>query len=149
MNGNHMERNLKRHAGILVTVMLGAFAVLSTVLAWKESTTFDEQAHVGAAYSYVRYGDMNLNPEHPPLLKDLAGLPLLLMRPGFPEDSAEWREGVNEQWAVGKRFIHMNDAETVMFLSRLPMILVAVLLGLLVYRFTKDLAGTAGHRGRR
>lgn len=135
-------KHIRKKSGLIVGIILGAFLLLSLALAWQETTTFDEQAHVGAAYSYVRFGDMNLNPEHPPLLKDLAGIPLLFMDLSFPTDSPEWRDGVNEQWAVGKQFIHQNDAEWVMFWSRFPIILVALLLGFLIYRHTKELSGT-------
>lgn len=137
-------QHLRRRSGTIATVILGLFSVLSLFLAWRESATFDEKAHVGAAYSYVRYGDMRLNPEHPPLLKDLAGIPLSLMDLSFPADSEEWRTGINEQWTLGERFLFGsgNDADAVMFWSRLPMILVALLLGLFVYRWTKELAGT-------
>lgn len=134
--------HIKKHAPLLVTIMLGGFFALSLSLAWQESTTFDEKAHIGAAYSYVRFGDMRLNPEHPPLLKNLAGIPLLFMDLSFPVDSAEWKQGVNEQWKIGDRLIHKNNAEWVMFWSRFPMILVALLLGAMIYRWTKELAGT-------
>jgi len=133
---------LKKHARLLVTLMLGAFFLLSLSLAWQEATTFDEKAHIPSAYSYVRYGDMNLNPEHPPLLKDLAGIPLLFMNLSFPTDSTLWQNGVNEQWTIGDKFIHGNDAERVTFWARFPIILVAALLGLVIYLFTKRFVGT-------
>lgn len=137
-------QHIRKRSKTIAAVILGLFTALSVFLAWRESATFDEKAHVGAAYSYVRYGDMRLNPEHPPLLKDLAGLPLLFTDLSFPADSEEWRNGTNEQWTLGERFVFGsgNDADAVMFRSRLPMILVALLLGLFVYRWTKELAGT-------
>lgn len=136
--------HIKKHARLLVALMLAGYFLLSLALAWQESTTFDEKAHTPAAYSYVRYGDMRLNPEHPPLLKDLAGIPLRFMRLSFPTDSTEWQNGINEQWVIGDRFLFGsgNDADRIMFWARFPVILVALLLGFLVYRFTKELAGT-------
>ncbi len=134
--------HIKKHAKLLVSLMLGGFFFLSLSLAWQETTTFDEKAHIPAAYSYVRYGDMNLNPEHPPLLKDLVGIPLLFMNLSFPTDSPLWQDGVNEQWAIGDLFIHGNNAEQVTFWARVPVILVAVLLGLVIYLFTKRFVGT-------
>ncbi|NTW13706.1 MAG: glycosyltransferase family 39 protein [Candidatus Moranbacteria bacterium] len=136
--------HIKKHARLLVTLMLMGYFFLSLSLAWQESTTFDEKAHTPAAYSYVRFGDMRINPEHPPLLKDLAGIPLQFMSLSFPTDSTEWRSGINEQWTIGDRFLSGsgNDGEWVMFWARFPIILVALLLGFLIYRFTKELAGT-------
>lgn len=131
-------------AWCVVGVILGGFLLLSLSLAWQEAATFDERAHVAAAYSYVRYGDMRLNPEHPPLVKDLAGIPLLFQNLSFPIDSHAWRSGVNDQWEVGRLFVFGsgNDADSIMFWARVPIILVALLLGFFVYRWTKELAGT-------
>jgi hypothetical protein len=134
--------HLKKHARLAVTLMLTGFFLLSLSLAWQESTTEDEKAHVPASYSSVRFGDMRLNPEHPPLIKDLAGIPLQFMSLSFPTDSAQWQTGVNEQWSIGDMFIHQNDAEWVMFWARFPIILIAVLFGFCIYRFTKAFAGT-------
>ena len=36
--------------------------------------TIDEPYHIAAGASYVRWGDFRLNPEHPPLVKLIAGL---------------------------------------------------------------------------
>lgn len=134
--------HIKKLAPWLVGLMLSAFLILSLDVSWQESTTMDEKAHIPSAYSYVAYGDMRLNPEHPPLLKDLAGLPLLPMDLSFPTDSWQWLHGINEQWTLGDMFIHGNDADLVTFWSRFPIILVALLLGLFIYRWTKELAGT-------
>jgi hypothetical protein len=134
---------LIRHASRIVGLILGLFFITSLAASWGDSTTFDEKAHIPAAYSYVRYGDMRLNPEHPPLLKDLAGLPLLAFQPNFPLQDPKW-DGINEQWSLGEKFLYEsgNDADTILFWSRLPIILIAVLLGFFIYVWTKELAGT-------
>ncbi|MFA6030445.1 MAG: glycosyltransferase family 39 protein [Elusimicrobiota bacterium] len=43
------------------------------------SAVYDETGYLPAGYSYLRWGDRRLNPEHPPLTKLLAALPLLSM----------------------------------------------------------------------
>jgi hypothetical protein len=137
--------NLKRHAGLFVTIMLAAFFLLSLSLAWQESATYDERAHIPAAYTYMDRSDMRLNTEHPPLLKNLAGLPLLFLDISFPYDHPDWEEsGIHGQWSLGTEFLYGsgNDADEIIFWSRLPLILVALLLGFLIYRWTKELAGT-------
>jgi 4-amino-4-deoxy-L-arabinose transferase-like glycosyltransferase len=132
----------------IAAFLLTAFAALSLHLAWTDSLTYDERAHIPAAYSYVRYGDIRLNPEHPPLLKDLAGLPLLFLDLEFPTSSAEWQNGPNEQWTVGSKFISCsnpaeacNDARLIGFWSRLPLIFVALLLAGFLFWWTKKLGG--------
>jgi hypothetical protein len=134
--------HLKKHAGLFAGLMLAIFFILSVAVSWQESTTMDEKAHIPSAYSYVRFGDMRLNPEHPPLLKDLAGLPLLLMNLSFPTDSWQWQNGINEQWVLGDLFIHSNNAELVTFWARFPIILLALLLGFAIYTWTKEFAGS-------
>jgi predicted membrane-bound dolichyl-phosphate-mannose-protein mannosyltransferase len=137
--------NLKKHAGLFVTIMLGAFFLLSLSLSWQESATYDEVAHIPSAYTYVDRSDMRLNTEHPPLLKDLAGFPLLFLDLDFPYDHLDWeKSGIHGQWSLGTEFLYKNgnDADQILFWSRLPIILVALLLGFLIYRWTKELAGT-------
>ncbi|MDO8565999.1 MAG: glycosyltransferase family 39 protein [Candidatus Moranbacteria bacterium] len=140
---------LKKHAFLIVTGILAFHFVLSLSVSKQESMIFDEKAHIPAAYSYVRYGDMRLNPEHPPLLKDLAGLPLLFLQPSFPIDTPQWQSGINEQWAIGDMFVNCtrpdvicNDADTILFWSRIPVTLVAVILGFVIFIWTRELAGT-------
>lgn len=140
---------LKKHAFLIVIGILAFHFVLSLSVSKQESMIFDEKAHIPAAYSYVRYGDMRLNPEHPPLLKDLAGLPLLFLQPSFPIDTLQWQSGVNEQWAIGDMFVNCtrpdvvcNDADAILFWSRIPITLIAVVLGFVIFIWTRELAGT-------
>lgn len=72
--------------------LLSAVAVLFVVFALElyfsarlESQTFDEPAHMYAGYSYWLRSDFGINPEHPPLVKLVAKLPLLVSRPKYPE----------------------------------------------------------------
>lgn len=140
---------LRRRGSKIAALILILFFGINLLVSSLESTTMDEKAHIPSAYSYVRYGDMRLNPEHPPLLKDLAGLALLPLQPDFPVESWEWQEGTNEQWVLGDKFINCaapeeacNNADAVTFLPRIPIILVAVLLGFFIYLWTRQLAGT-------
>ena len=140
---------IKKHAVLVVAGILFFHFILSLLVSSQESMIFDEKAHIPAGYSYVRYGDMRLNPEHPPLLKDLAGLFLLPLGLEFPLASTEWQTGVNEQWTVGDMFVNCsrpevacNDADTVLFFSRIPIIIISVLLGIALFVWTKELGGT-------
>ena len=122
-------------------IVLSIFFFLSLSVSWQESTTMDEKAHIPAAYTYVQYLDMRLNPEHPPLLKVLAGTPLLFLDVTFPRESTEWKEGINEQWTLGDRFLHENNAHLITFLSRIPILLLSVLFGWFLFRWTRQLVG--------
>ncbi|PIX91538.1 MAG: hypothetical protein COZ27_02180, partial [Candidatus Moranbacteria bacterium CG_4_10_14_3_um_filter_41_65] len=147
---------LKKHALLIVLGILSIHFILGLVISSQESMIYDERAHIPAAYSYVRYGDMRLNPEHPPLIKDFAGLPLLAMNLTFPLSAPQWQTGIGtkeqqwwQQWVMGDLFLNCtdpqlacNDADKILFWSRLPITLLAVILGLGLFFFTRKLAGT-------
>jgi 4-amino-4-deoxy-L-arabinose transferase-like glycosyltransferase len=138
---------IKKHPNAIATVILALFFAVSLLVSSKDSTTMDEKAHIPSAYSYVLYGDMRLNPEHPPLLKDLAGLPLLFLHPVFPSDAWEWTNGINEQWVMGDKLLHTNgnNAQLITFMARLPILLIAVGLGIAIYLWVGQWLGvTAG-----
>jgi len=135
---------LEKHATAVVATILSLFLIISLAVSSQESTTYDEQSHIAAAYSYVRYGDMRLNPEHPPLLKDLAGIPLLFLHPAFPLTRFTELSSIHEQWVVGNAFLHSvgNNADALTFWARVPPTFIAALLGFFIYAWTRQLAGT-------
>ena len=133
---------LKKHAYAIVAGILLFHFILSLAVSRQESAILDEQAHIPAAYTYVDRGDMRLNPEHPPLLKDLAGVPLQFLSVSFPYDSDLWTTGVNEQWKLGNRFLNENDTDAILLWSRVPIAIIAVLLGIALFVWTKELGGT-------
>lgn len=152
--------NLKRLAPQCLALMMVAFFAVSILVSYQESTTMDEKAHIPAGYSYVKYQDMRINPEHPPLLKDFAGLAILPLDPAMPKSDPLWESGDwldlskfpegpartwgLAQWEFGDKILHWNgnDANLVTFWARFPFILVSLLLGYFIYRWTRELAGT-------
>lgn len=139
---------IRKHATFIAVLGISLFGLVSLWLAATDSLTFDERAHIPAAYSYVRYGDIRLNPEHPPILKDLAGIPLLFLQPQFPLASPEWQNGPNEQWEVGSMFLNCsrpelacNDTKLLTFWARVPLILISLLLALFLFWWARSLAG--------
>ncbi|MBW4062100.1 glycosyltransferase family 39 protein [Candidatus Saccharibacteria bacterium] len=104
-----------------------------------ESAIVDEVAHIPAAYSYDHFGDYRLNPEHPPLIKNLAGLPLQFLGLQFPNDRSEWTTAANGQWETGWDFIYNmgNNASEILFWARLPILLLAVGFTFFLYRYVR------------
>ncbi|MBI2097268.1 MAG: glycosyltransferase family 39 protein [Candidatus Sungbacteria bacterium] len=119
----------------LPILILGAMFVLMLGSAVGDSLTMDELAHIPAGYSYVKLFDYRLNPEHPPLVKALAGIPLLFLDLKFPTDTKSWAEDINGQWTQGTIFIFEsgNNADQLIFWARLPMMLLTLFLGVLIY----------------
>ena len=112
-----------------------------------DSFTFDETAHVTAGFSYLTQKDMRLNPEHPPLIKDLAALPLLFLNLNFPKDHPSWTQKDNPVWwqqfEIGSQFLYHsgNNPDQILFWSRIPMILLLIFLGWFLFHWTKELFG--------
>ncbi len=108
-----------------------------------DSAIMDELAHIPAGYGYVHNLDYRLNPEHPPLMKALAMLPVLFLNPTFPTGSDAWQNQVNAQWAVGTEFLYQsgNDANAIIRTARIFPILVTILLIILIYFFARRLMG--------
>src|SRR5713226_9554801 len=84
----------------------------------QESQIYDEAVHLAAGFSYLTTGDYRLNPEHPPLSKMLAAVPLLFLKPHLPVEDASWKNG--DALYFGAIFLYLNrvDAETMLFRAR-------------------------------
>jgi hypothetical protein len=143
-----MKEFFEKNYKIFVALMLGFMFFVSILNAKNDSAIFDETAHIGAAYSYVSQHEIRLNPEHPPLIKDLAGLPLIFMHLNFDTTLPfwtgdlpnKWDEG---QWAAGRHLLYEagNNADKILFWARFPIILISLLLGLFIFKWTRELAG--------
>jgi hypothetical protein len=124
-------------------VLLAAFLAQSSLASRVKSPTFDETTHIAAGLSYVETGEIRANPQHPPLLKTIAGLSLRLAGVPLP-DIPETRQmigGAGGENAVGRTVISRNGPDRVMFWARLPLILLSAMLGLLIYLWGRKLAG--------
>ena len=107
---------------VIAVCMLAIMFVLMFASSWNDSATFDESSHIGAGYSYVTQLDMRLNPEHPPLIKDIIGLAIVPTGSVYRTDTTAWRDGTNEQWAQGAAFLYEwgNDPDRIMHFARFP-----------------------------
>jgi len=135
---------MKRLSPILSIALVALMLILATISQKQESAIMDEVAHIPAGYSYLTQQDMRLNPEHPPLLKDLSAIPALFNKNiNFPKDLKSWTSEVNSQWDFGFKFLYNsgNNADNIIFWSRIPMLLLLILMGFFVYRWTKELYG--------
>jgi len=134
---------MKKLTPIFAIILIAIMMVVAVVSLKQESAIMDEIAHIPAGYSYLTQKDMRLNPEHPPLLKDLSAIPLLFMDINFPDQIESWTTKVNGQWDFGFNFLYEsgNDADKIVFWSRLPMLLLLIAMGLIIYLWTKKLYG--------
>lgn len=144
-----MQKN--KLAYLAAGLILLAMFILSVFSIKNDTLTFDEVAHIGAGYSYLTQHDYRMNPEHPPLIKDLAAIPLLFLHLNFPKDDTTWTQASPaiwwQQFDFGHKLIYdsQNNPDQILFWSRIPMILVMLLLGFfLFYWARKKWKNTAG-----
>lgn len=137
---------IKKYHYVVAALLLTAMFAMGVGSMKNDSAIVDEVAHISAGYSYVTKQDYRLNPEHPPMMKDLAGLALLPLNPRFPDDTQAWQKDVNGQWETGWHFLYHdgNNADAILFWSRLPILLTAIAFGAVLYVISRRLLGTAG-----
>lgn len=120
--------------------------ILALASVWDDSFIVDEIPHVGAGYSYVAKGDMRLNPEHPPLPKDLAGLAIRFLNLNDEEvfRTKFWTEDINGQWEFGRRLIFNSghDAELITRVAKIPPLFFFVASAILIFYATHKLYGS-------
>jgi 4-amino-4-deoxy-L-arabinose transferase-like glycosyltransferase len=127
-------------------VILGLVMMASALLwsAWDDSQTIDEAVHLSAGYSALRTGDFRINPEHPPLIKLLSGIPLLPLGLNLPTDHPSWES--RDQWEFGRQLLYHNSvsSNTILFAGRLANILLTLALVLAVTLVARRLFGWTG-----
>jgi len=133
-----------RASNIIAFVLLGIMFITALFSMKGDSLTFDELAHIPAGYSYLTQQDYRINPEHPPLVKDIPALPLLFLDLNFPYNRQTWlQEEAAPAWWVqfdlGREFIYRsgNNPKEIIFWSRLAMIGLLIFLGWLLFWWTK------------
>jgi 4-amino-4-deoxy-L-arabinose transferase-like glycosyltransferase len=135
-------RSLKpKLSGLAAASLLGTMSLVMLGSAWEDALTMDEPIHLTAGYTYLRFRDARLNPEHPPLLKLLAALPLLLLPLHFPLTHPAWRS--DNVWQIWYPFLYEsgNDPHQITAQARLVPMALTVALGGLLFRWTRRWAG--------
>ena len=129
---------------IILGLILAAVFGLMVSVSLQESAIMDELAHIPAGYGYLKYFDYRLNPEHPPLVKMLAALPLAFMDLKFPTESSSWQDDVNGQWITGTKFLYEsgNNADQIINWARVGPILLTLVLTFFTYFLAKELLGS-------
>lgn len=126
----------------LTLLVFCTILLIQMILSLREkSATMDETIHLPAGYLHLKFGDYSFNPEHPPLVKILAALPLL-----FLDVNTSPRSGLymGTDWSYAHRFLYTeNDADRFLFLGRMAVMPLALLLGCVVFLWAKQLWGRA------
>jgi hypothetical protein len=132
---------------LLAGALLAVFLMQSFFASLQKSPVYDEPPHIASGLSYLATGVFRANLQHPPLLKELSALFLNAAGIHWPQsDDAKALtggapQGENAEWPIGNDIIASNGPDRVMFWARLPFILIAGLLGVLIYVWGRELAG--------
>src|SRR5580658_1252995 len=128
--------------GWLTIAAVALFIVLFAELFFSvrpNSQTFDESAHIYAGYSYWKHGDFGINPEHPPVAKMLATLPLLPLHLEVQPPPPIFFRGAS---ALGGRiFLYTHDADRLLLRARLAMSFFTFALALLILLGAREMFG--------
>ena len=126
-----------------VVAGVGAFIVLFAVhlalTSHANTVTWDEPDHIYSGYMSWK-GDFGLNPEHPPLVKFVATLPLLGMQLNVPE--LQDRPYRLQAVLGGRDFIFHNDADKVVFRAQMAASIFTLLLLVIVFLTAREMFGT-------
>jgi hypothetical protein len=133
-----LERSWLKIAAVVFLLLVLEFQLLYSVK--HESLTFDEGDHIFAGYMSLKHHDFGLNPEHPPLVKMIAAIPLLGMN--LHEPRLQNRYFKTEAYLSGRDLIFQNDHEKVIFRARMFASLFALLTALLGFLTASEMFGT-------
>ncbi|MBN1427122.1 MAG: glycosyltransferase family 39 protein [Anaerolineae bacterium] len=129
---------------IVVALLLCAMFGLSVGSSLEKSPTFDEGQYIGRGWLYLHAGSRAnlLSLGHPPLTSELIGLGLLL-EPDLPKPAAlnGWEEGNIELMSEDLLWQRGLNVDRIVFLSRMPIIFLGLLLGVIVWRWGREMYG--------
>lgn len=137
--GSRLSKSISsRSANFIAIALLAVMAVLLVSSVRQQSQTFDESTHLFAGFENWKHGDFGVNPEHPPLVKEFAALPLLPMGlhepPALPIPFFKAQNFIN-----GAQFLYAGNADAVLLRGRVMVALLSLALGLLVFLAAKEM----------
>ena len=106
----------------------------------QESLTWDEGDHIFAGYMSLKHHDFGLNPEHPPLVKMVAAIPLQSIK--LREPQLQNRYFKTEAYLSGRDLIFGNDFNRIIFRARMFASMFALVTALLAFLTAREMFGT-------
>ncbi len=114
----------------------------------QESPSWDEGDHIYSGYMNWKHREYNLNPEHPPLVKLIATLPLLSL--DLVTAPRQGRFFKSEAYYGGRELLFRNDpkyggrytADTLLLRMHMTVLVFALVLGLLLFAAGREMFGT-------
>jgi len=134
----------RSHADVLVSgALLAIMSLQMFAVTWRKNITVDEIVMIPSAYYHLVDADFQLVNEHPALPKILAAIPLLFVQPNETTWDPTRSNAEDFKWERIGRFWNdnANKFQSIGFWSKVPMILLTIGLGILIFLFTRELFG--------
>jgi len=137
-----MMKNKNWLLALLVVIFLGTMAFFMTMAMKGDSATTDETIHVLSGYEYWR-GRFTVNPEHPPLGKQIATIGLDLLKPIMPINQ-RYEKAIKDyyydSWAETREYSQKwlfktvgNNAEQIVNSARTIVIIFTIILAIIMF----------------
>lgn len=139
--------NPKLRSTVVLSIFTAVFATLTISSYTQKSATWDEPQHLAGGYISLRFRDYRTDPEHPPLLRMWAALPLLAI-PNIKIDPHAIDQVAPVDWVGTRQFLFShqfmyidNDADRMLYAGRFMIVLLGVLLGILLFSWVREWLG--------
>jgi hypothetical protein len=127
---------------LAIGLAAAVFIALSVQQAWTDAPTYDEPTYVVSGLLGWTKHDVRVTRQHPPLAKQLAALPILLLHPSIPLDP-RWR--TQRERPIDAAFVRAarrrGQLRQIFFVARLVSIAEGVAAGLLIAVLARRLFG--------
>ena len=146
MKSPEFQARVERLATPLALLILAVSFGLGLSSALRKSATRDEGVHLARGVAILKTGDFRLSIHHPPLMNMISALPVLLSGRAvvFPDRDPSWLAADKDRFAEALAQANRPNLLRFLQLGRLPSLLLSALLGLFVFRFSRELFGVRG-----
>lgn len=128
---------------IVVILLLSVFVCLAVSSMLQKSGTCDEIAHhIPSGYILLTRGDYKVDTAQPPLARYIVALPLrFFMKICIPADKEQWRLSDRSKFGKDFFFKYNKEPRKILFLSRIMVVLIGVLCGVILFIWARQLYG--------
>lgn len=140
---------MKRHLLLEKLFVFSILLIMGSLMSFsarKDSLTTDEGLYLPSGHYYLTEQKANMGYEHPPLIRDIAAIPLLFLdlKPASSLITPQSLENLeNAVWNFGHRFVYEQSAsaDDILWYGRAPMIVLTLVLGYFLFSWSKTLFG--------
>lgn len=136
----------KLNPNFLAVFLILIFLAQGLYLIQDTSPTTDEiPFHMVNGYAYLKTHDFRMNPSAPPLIREWMALPWLYINPRLDLNKDSWVKAESVDFGVDFFYKdNRNLADLLLYSSRFMVLLLALLLGVIIFSWARKLYGEWG-----